>query len=1093
LDDGNNAHTIQYDDFITRNLEGKMNPLDGTFWQQFAYIGTLIGFGYFLWEMFNLPLKKSKIRNWIQYVKTVEIPRQKKERDRIVKEMKQKIFGKLHNHIENEKMDKIAHKTSKKSKQRTEGRFRTTSIIIAIAVAGLMVTSSLGIISPSAVRGTSIATPLSNSEPYPNSDFLWVWQRPNGTDPLPAYQYPGAYEMTPRETMLYYGTQNLQVVIPTAGSRYEYTWVEIGNLDIFPSDCRLLIGLSSVVQAQDIADHAVSDSRIVGGWVDDYPVGQNNATVLQTYWNALQSAGRPLELWFFVYGVSGVTANNYFKQTPNAWGPLLPYFTGCIISTLDYQYSMSYYRLTGWEDALRDFKTNYIPGKKLMAHLYNHGYNFGSYPLDFNQRMLLASAKLYREGIVDGISLLETFWNQHNPIMSNLLRNGINSEVRPDYETVLNASSMTATTTIDGMATDSAIANIATKWAGNYTFESLHTQQFIVTDHPGTHLTVQNLRTGDIEEAPGDVFVAEAGETYQVYDWPHTHVSYAGNVAVTSPTTWTDKEVLINGTLYINDTFSVSRSVVRFGHDSYNDTTYNHISPKSGLIMKATGDANLTFIADNSTFEPLLRNYPFSLGLQISLSYPGTLYRFRNTTFAVFTPYFMPGGYIVMSDCIVFGESWCAAPGTEITSHLYYLGYTSGSRITGSLFYNYDNYYTQGVRMWVPGVFDQDHYLWDDNVIVGARNGLRIIPDGSTGILNLTGTQIYPSDYRVTNDYWGPNSGPIPWDFDSQQVGGPYQYVNFTGASTPASTLVSTTFYLKSDIAITGTLTDANATMIGTYSTTAGEVYIPYIQTVTGTGDMPTWVHPFPWTFTITSELPDGYYYAMRSVGGYGPNTTMRYDPWFLPATDKTFIIQPEESNHLEFLQIPKEVYIGMPTYVTESGVVHMGTYINAWSLYKYEHPEQVGVAVDSTETVWVNMSVWSPTSEGLVAQWSANGTSASATFTLSSLESGLNIYYDIYVDGNLIDRILCTSGSITFSYSGSWSEHQFIVTKTKIANNPNFSGLIILLIIIASISVGLLFFGYKEEYTITRLLYLLIGIFVGGILLSLAVITFWI
>jgi hypothetical protein len=116
----------------------------------------------------------------------------------------------------------------------------------------------------------------------------------------------------------------------------------------------------------------------------------------------------------------------------------------------------------------------------------------------------------------------------------------------------------------------------------------------------------------------------------------------------------------------------------------------------------------------------------------------------------------------------------------------------------------------------------------------------------------------------------------------------------------------------------------------------------------------------------------------------------------------------------------------------------------------------------------------------------------APVMFTLSGLESGINSYYDIYVDGNLIDKILCTSGSITFSYSGPWSEHQFVVTKTKIVDNPNFSGLIILLIIIASISIGLLFFRYKEEFTIVGLLYLLIGIFVAGILLVLAVVTFW-
>jgi lysophospholipase L1-like esterase len=155
----------------------------------------------------------------------------------------------------------------------------------------------------------------------------------------------------------------------------------------------------------------------------------------------------------------------------------------------------------------------------------------------------------------------------------------------------------------------------------------------------------------------------------------------------------------------------------------------------------------------------------------------------------------------------------------------------------------------------------------------------------------------------------------------------------------------------------------------------------------------------------------------------------------------------------------------------------------------KLPYPRASSILMSASPSTYANVSIdaWS-TSD---MNWNATGTS-SVSFTLSGLESGVNSYYDIYVDGKLIDRILCTSGSIIFSYSGPWSEHQFVVTKTKIVDNPNFSGLIILLIIVASISLGLLFFRYKEEYTITGLLYLLIGIFVAGILLTLAIVTFW-
>ena len=61
---------------------------------------------------------------------------------------------------------------------------------------------------------------------------------------------------------------------------------------------------------------------------------------------------------------------------------------------------------------------------------------------------------------------------------------------------------------------------------------------------------------------------------------------------------------------------------------------------------------------------------------------------------------------------------------------------------------------------------------------------------------------------------------------------------------------------------------------------------------------------------------------------------------------------------------------------------------------------------------------------------YTINVTSTVATiiFVVSGLKSGGGIMYNVYVDGDRIEQIRCDSGSITFSYSGPWSEHTFEV-----------------------------------------------------------------
>ena len=85
----------------------------------------------------------------------------------------------------------------------------------------------------------------------------------------------------------------------------------------------------------------------------------------------------------------------------------------------------------------------------------------------------------------------------------------------------------------------------------------------------------------------------------------------------------------------------------------------------------------------------------------------------------------------------------------------------------------------------------------------------------------------------------------------------------------------------------------------------------------------------------------------------------------------------------------------------------------------------EVGSMTVSTSSINITATIWNPTGPGIVAQWKANGTSAT-TFTLSGLDS--DVGYKVYVDSVQILQQLKGLTELTFTYSGPWSEHTFEV-----------------------------------------------------------------
>lgn len=101
--------------------------------------------------------------------------------------------------------------------------------------------------------------------------------------------------------------------------------------------------------------------------------------------------------------------------------------------------------------------------------------------------------------------------------------------------------------------------------------------------------------------------------------------------------------------------------------------------------------------------------------------------------------------------------------------------------------------------------------------------------------------------------------------------------------------------------------------------------------------------------------------------------------------------------------------------------------------------------SVSSNNSVNIEMNLSTP------YIWTAySSTVANVIFTLSGLESGR--MYQVYVDGVRYDTPTASGGSISFSYSGPWSQHEFEIIETSIGGS--ISGLVNVIFIMLAIGI---------------------------------------
>lgn len=105
--------------------------------------------------------------------------------------------------------------------------------------------------------------------------------------------------------------------------------------------------------------------------------------------------------------------------------------------------------------------------------------------------------------------------------------------------------------------------------------------------------------------------------------------------------------------------------------------------------------------------------------------------------------------------------------------------------------------------------------------------------------------------------------------------------------------------------------------------------------------------------------------------------------------------------------------------------------------------------AVLTSGQITFNVSVYSP-SEHTIAEWtSTNSTNMNVTFTMSGLAAGM---YNVYLDGVRWQTLMASGGSISFTYSGPWSQHQFEIRETSIG--PAISGIVDVIFIMLAVGI---------------------------------------
>ena len=802
-----------------------MYPFDAPFWQKMFFVGVVVGVSLFVNFFIDACHQASKdFKIWKENYFKNEYPKVKSETNRIVKDMKNKIFGK----------------------------------VMCLAIMGMFIMCGIIITIPHNVNSTTNTS-------YPLQDYVSIWQRKNtwigeGTDGQP--------DPIASNSMNFFGTNNL--ILSDMLNPHGYSWAEVANPAIIPTYSTLVIqlGLGNVSNAisiaTDIANHAKTDSRIIGIEWDDFRVGQESPANMTAIYNAVHHEDANLSQGNLKLGLVVYTFN-YFKETPYSWSDIENYFDiiNYWFSPSDATYYFSEYgERNGYYDSFREL-SNWMPTKEYKLGVYLHLWNAGAgnkeYAYSGQLEQLLFGARLIREGYASGWTILEnTFITSPIGIgvnSANLVRDFLFYEFLPNYSSTITQSTLSSTSTI--------IRNIVyDPVTSGFKFFSTNFQ-WVDVYSSWTSPNVQNIITGEFAElgilSGKFTFLADTGSEYRVYNRTYSAITYTNNVYINTSTTWDSKVILFEANLYVNSTFHIHNCIIRFADYQHNNTLANETKPHYGFFLNYSGDAKI----DNTTFEPENRMFPYLFDLtgNADTGYSKEFYS-HNSTFACYAGDLRAYGYFKMYDSFIYMP-------TDDGSTNY------GVSLLGPTFTQIIVFERNIVTL--PQVKDARFVIqpsnimsFNNNIIIGAGgyydplygyndSAFKLMTANSAGQIfhNITLAPMTLNEFGLDNVTLHHRA----WsEFEGQNQ----DWGNFD---------MTRNFILKSyDItSFSGILRNANGDTIASLSTTNGTIIyeVSYLRHTNVT----TIHNPFPWNFQITGGLNPGYIYKLRDDsywnGGY--------------------------------------------------------------------------------------------------------------------------------------------------------------------------------------------------------------------------------
>lgn len=903
-------------------------------------------------------------------------------------------------------------------------RFRTTSVIMAMAVSCIMVTSGLLVFIPATHPASgSIESSSLTTSTYDLQNYVSIWQRKNvwideGVDDLP--------DPIASDCMTFFGTNNL--ILSDMLNPHGYNWTEVADPSIIPIDTTLVIQLGigivadAVAIATDIADHAKTDARIIGIEWDDFRVGQESPANMTAIYNAVHhedanlSQG-PLKLGLVVYTF------NYFVQSPYTWASVENYFDiiNFWFSPSDY-YFAEYAERNGYYDTFLEL-AGWLPTKEFKLGIYLHMWNAGpgnkEYAYSGQLEQLLLGARLIREGYATGWTILEnTFITADEGIGHNsahLVRNFLFQEFLPNYASTVIQSTLAVSSTKSGVPIEPITRSVVSDpLTGGFRFFSDHFQQMDVTS-TWSDATVQNVVTGEFATTvalPGGfTFFADTGSEYRVYNWTSTNVVYTTNQYIITPTTWHDKIILFEAKLYVNSTLHIENSIIRFADYRHENTVGNDTTPEYGLTLNYSGE----MYVDNSTFEPENRQYPYYFDLTGAADggYNKRFYS-HNSTFACYAGYLRAYGYFYMYDSVIYepttsgGASygvWLLRPtfanAIEFERNLVSLPQSKNAQFRIQ-----------------PG----SGATIDNNIVIGGggyNDWAFVLDNSASAACTWRNITLAPMTLNETGGD-GASSYHLAWG-------------EFYGPAADWGNFDMTRNFILKGLGITsfgGILKNATGATIATLSTTNGTIIteVSYLRWT----DHATVYNPFPWTFQVTSGLVAGSAYQIRDQCFWNGAYSQLMGPRTIGFNSSVFTINYGQNIGL-VLEEATSLTLATTSYIAASGTVTTLSQ-GFWQPWNYTGLQSVPVfGMPVAGVLTMTPSVYS-LSGNPVVRWTAEGIpSSEVTFEVYGLTTG--IAYKVYVDTNILATLTASGGHISFAYS-TWSTHTFevVVPTTYVA-----------------------------------------------------------